>query len=102
MVQIDQGAGLIDPSAAGKPTSTLRVGRRVVELQVVVQARLISLGKLLVVLGNVGGVFDLRPGDGRLQAVRADLDSAERHEGQVAADEALLDGREPRLVRLDL
>ena len=51
---------------------------------------------------NVGGVFDLALGDRRLKDIRGDLDSAERHERQVASDEPFLDGRELRLVRLDV
>src|ERR1039458_10220254 len=56
--------------------------------------------ELLAVLLDVGRVLDLLPGDSRFEALGPDLDSTERHKGQVAADEALLDGRELRLVRL--
>jgi hypothetical protein len=54
------------------------------------------------VLLDVGRVLDLLPGDSRFEALGPDLDSTERHKGQVATDEALLDGRELRLVGLDV
>src|SRR6478609_5331824 len=46
--------------------------------------------------------LDLLPGDRDLQLVGADLDPTEWHEGQMATDKALLDGRELGLVGLDV
>jgi hypothetical protein len=37
-----------------------------------------------------------------LQGIRAEREPSQRHEGQVAADQALLDGAEHRLVGLDV
>jgi hypothetical protein len=49
-----------------------------------------------------GAVLTSFLGDGRLQVVRADRDSRQGDEGQVTADQALLDSPEHRLVGFDV
>src|SRR6185312_3486774 len=93
-----RGAG----SAAGEAASALGVGRGVVQLVVVIERRLVRPGELLAMLLDIGRGLDLLRGRGDLQLIGADLDAAKWYEGQVAADEALLDGRELRLVGLDI
>ena len=68
----------------------------------IVKGRLVCLGELLAVLFDVGCGLDLFLGYRYSQLVGADLDPAEWHEGQVAGDEALLDGGELRLVGLNV
>ena len=68
----------------------------------VVEGRFVCLGEFLSVLLDVGRGLDLLSGHRYLQFVRADPNPCERDEGQVASDEALLDGRELRLVVLDV
>jgi hypothetical protein len=48
----------------------------------------------------LGRLLDLRYGDSDLQRIWGDLDPTQRHASQVATDQALLDGRELRLVGL--
>jgi hypothetical protein len=69
---------------------------------VVVEGRLVGLGELLAVLLDVRRILDLLPGHRHLQVIRTNLDPAQRNEGQVPADQALLDGAEPRLIGLDV
>jgi hypothetical protein len=51
---------------------------------------------------DIGRRLNLFPGDRDPQLVGADLDPSKRHERQMAADKALLDGRELGLVSLDI
>ena len=86
-------------SATSETTPARGVGRCVVQLEVVVERRLVRLRKLLAMHLNVGRRTDLLLGRRDLQVLRADMDTAQRHEGQVTADEALLNGCELRFVR---
>jgi hypothetical protein len=54
------------------------------------------------VLFDVRRVLDLLPGYRHPQVIGADHDAAQGNEGQVPADEPLLDGAELRLVGLDV
>jgi hypothetical protein len=69
---------------------------------VVIKGRLIRLGQFLAMQLDVGRGPDLLLRHGDLQVFGTDLNAGQRHEGQVAADEALLDGSELRLVGLDV
>src|SRR5690349_18949070 len=89
-------------SAAGESASALGVWRGVVELVMVVEGRLVRLGELLALLLDVGRGLDLLLGHRHLQPVGTHRDAAQGHEGQVAANEALLDRAELRLVVLDV
>src|SRR4051812_42840792 len=95
-------AGCGGASAPGESASALGVGRGVVELVVVIEGRLVRLRELLAVLGDIRRGLDLLLGNRYLQFIRTDLDPAQRHEGQVATDEALLDSAELGLVVLDV
>jgi hypothetical protein len=75
---------------AGESASALGLRWGVVELVVVIQSRLVCLGELLAVLLDGWCRLDPLLGYRDLQLVGADLDPAERYEGQVAVDEALL------------
>src|SRR6478672_8350227 len=83
-----------DASAASESASALGLGRRVVELVVVIKRGLICLRELLAVLCDVRRGSDLLLAHPYLQVVGAQFDAAQRHEGQMAADEAFLDGGE--------
>src|SRR5579884_2591016 len=88
--------------AAGQPAAAFGVGWGVVELVVVVKGRLVRSGKLIAVQFDVGGGLNLVFRDRNLQVVGADRDSGEWDEGEVAADQALLNGAEHRLVGVDV
>jgi hypothetical protein len=61
---------------------------------VVVEHRLAGLGELLAALFDVRRRLDLLFAHRYLQIIGTYRDPAERHKGQVGADEAFLDGRE--------
>jgi len=69
---------------------------------VVVESGLVCLRQLFAMQLDVGRGPDLVLRHGDLQVFGTDLNAGQRHEGQVAADEALLDGSELRLVGLDV
>jgi hypothetical protein len=50
----------------------------------------------------LGALFDLLSGHRHLQIVGTDRDPGQRDEGQVAADQPLLDGAEHRLIGFDV
>src|SRR5579862_2068583 len=89
-------------STARESASALGVRRRVVKHEMVVESRLVRLGEILTMELYVGRGLDSRLGHRYLQLVGADRDSAQRHEGQVAADETFLDRAELRLVVFDV
>src|SRR5436305_951335 len=96
------GLSSAEMSTAGESASALGVRRCVVEFVVVVERRLVGLRELLPVLFDVRRRLDLLLGDRYLQVIGTDRDPAQRDKGQVAANEALLDGGELRLIVLDV
>jgi hypothetical protein len=89
-------------SAAGESASALAVGWGVVELVVVVERPTRRPARAPRRAGRCSARLDLLLGRRYLQVIGTYRDPAERHKGQVAADEALLDGGELRLVVLDV
>src|SRR5581483_4642548 len=75
---------LFVPSATGEPSAALRLRRRVVELVVVVEIRLVPSRQLVALQLEVRSGLDVSLRHRYLQVVGSDRDPAQRDEGQVA------------------
>jgi hypothetical protein len=89
-------------SATGEASSALRVDWSVVQLEVVAEGRLIRLRELIPMHVNVGRTLYLSLRHNDRELVWANLNATERHEGQMAPNDALFDCCELRDIGFDI
>jgi hypothetical protein len=88
--------------SGGRAGTALRVGWRVVLFEVVIQGGLVFLRQLLAMHLDVRRRPHLLFGHFDLQVIGTNVDSAQRHESEMAADKAFLHRGKLRLVCLDV
>jgi hypothetical protein len=89
-------------SASSETPTALGIDRCVVKLEVVIEGGLIGLSQLAPMEVDVGRGLHLLLGHLDLEIVGTYVNSAKRHKGQVASDEALFDRGKLRYVGLDI